>query len=63
MRQTIAPTLLFCQMVTAAVGLLGLSGCQVMSHGQNAEGVRMYEHAYYEGALQQFQKAIDFGSR
>ena len=40
-----------------AVALLG--GCQLISQGHNAEGVRMYQQAYYEGALQQFQKAVD----
>jgi tetratricopeptide (TPR) repeat protein len=34
------------------------SGCQYASHGQNAEGVRLYQQAYYEGALQRFQQAI-----
>jgi Tfp pilus assembly protein PilF len=33
-------------------------GCQYASHGQNAEGVRLYQQAYYEGALQRFQQAI-----
>jgi tetratricopeptide (TPR) repeat protein len=39
--------------------MLGLPiGCQYASHGQNAEGVRLYQQAYYEGALQRFQQAI-----
>ena len=33
-------------------------GCQYASHGQNAEGVRLYQQAYYQGALQRFQQAI-----
>jgi Tfp pilus assembly protein PilF len=38
---------------------LGLSaGCQYASHGQNAEGVRLYQQAYYEGAMQRFQQAV-----
>jgi tetratricopeptide (TPR) repeat protein len=45
--------------LAAACGLSGLSGCQLMSYGHNSEGVKMYQNAYYEGALQQFQKAVD----
>ncbi len=30
-----------------------------MSYGHNSEGMKMYQNAYYEGALQQFQKAVD----
>jgi len=30
-----------------------------MSYGHNSEGVKMYQTAYYEGALLQFQKAVD----
>jgi Tfp pilus assembly protein PilF len=36
-----------------------LSGCQLLSYGHNSEGVKMYQTAYYEGALLQFQKAVD----
>jgi Tfp pilus assembly protein PilF len=42
-----------------ALSSLGLSGCTLISQGHNAEGVRMYQSAYYEGALNQFQKAVD----
>ena len=34
------------------------SGCQMMSHTQNSDGVRMFQQAYYQGALQSFQQAI-----
>jgi tetratricopeptide (TPR) repeat protein len=43
----------------AALGFAALGGCQLISQGHNAEGVRMYQQAYYEGALQQFQRALD----
>ena len=38
--------------------LMLLSGCQWAAQGQNAEGVRMFQQAYYQGALQRFQQAI-----
>jgi len=34
------------------------AGCQWMAHGQNAEGVRMFQQAYYQGALDKFHTAI-----
>jgi tetratricopeptide (TPR) repeat protein len=49
--------------LVAAVGFASLGGCAVLSQGQNAEGVRMYDQAYYEGALRQFQKAVDSNPR
>ena len=45
--------------LVAALGFAGLGGCQLISYGHNSEGVRMYQSAYYEGALGQFQKAVD----
>ena len=45
-------------MLLAALGFAALGGCQLISQGHNAEGVRMYQQAYYEGALQQFQRAL-----
>jgi tetratricopeptide (TPR) repeat protein len=33
------------------------TGCQMASHTQNAEGVTMFQQAYYEGALQRFHQA------
>ncbi len=38
------------------------SGCQMVSHSQNSEGVRMFQQAYYQGALQRFQQAIQSDS-
>jgi tetratricopeptide (TPR) repeat protein len=38
--------------------LLAAAGCGVMSDSQNSQGVRMFEQAYYQGALQRFQQAI-----
>jgi tetratricopeptide (TPR) repeat protein len=46
-------------LLLAAVVFAALGGCQLISQGHNAEGVRMYQQAYYEGALQQFQRALD----
>ncbi len=34
------------------------SGCQMISHSKNAEGARMFDQAYYQGAQQRFQEAI-----
>jgi tetratricopeptide (TPR) repeat protein len=49
----------YCRLLLAlSCAVLG-SGCTLISQGHNAEGVRMYDQAYYEGALQQFQKAVD----
>jgi tetratricopeptide (TPR) repeat protein len=45
-------------MLLAALGFAALGGCQLISQSHNAEGVRMYQQAYYEGALQQFQRAL-----
>jgi tetratricopeptide (TPR) repeat protein len=43
----------------AAIGLLVAgSSCQMISHSQNSEGARMFEQAYYQGAQQRFQQAI-----
>ena len=33
-------------------------GCNVLSHSRNTEGVRMFDQAYYQGAQQRFQQAI-----
>jgi len=43
----------------AALGFAALGGCQLISQGYNSEGVRMYQQAYYEGALQEFQRALN----
>ena len=45
------------QIVAFAAGLAAFSGCSLISQEYNAEGVRMYQQAYYEGALKEFQKA------
>lgn len=34
------------------------SGCRMVSHTQNAEGVTMFQQAYYQGALQRFHQAL-----
>jgi tetratricopeptide (TPR) repeat protein len=40
------------------LGLLTSAGCQWVSHSQNADGARMFQQAYYQGAQQRFQQAI-----
>ena len=52
MRRTLLALLTLCCPLGAC------AGCQYASHGQNAEGVRLYQQAYYQGALQRFQQAI-----
>ena len=34
------------------------SGCNLVAHSRNTEGVRMYDQAYYQGAQQRFQQSI-----
>ena len=50
-RWIIAPSLL-------VLTVLVTSGCKVAADGQNLQGVRMYQQGQYEGAMQQFQKAV-----
>ena len=38
--------------------MLTAGGCQMVSNQQNADGVKMFEQAYYQGAAQRFQQAI-----
>lgn len=38
--------------------LLGIAGCGAMAHGQNAEGVRLFQQANYPAAMQKFQQAL-----
>ena len=40
------------------LGALFASGCGVMAHGQNADGVRLYQTGQYQAALPKFEKAI-----
>ena len=35
-----------------------LSGCGLVTHGQNAEGVRLYQQGSFPQAIERFQKAI-----
>lgn len=42
----------------AAVALLGLGGCSVASHAQNAQGVSLYQQGRYQEAVQNFERAI-----
>jgi tetratricopeptide (TPR) repeat protein len=34
------------------------TGCAMVSHSRNSEGARMFDQAYYQGAQQKFQQAI-----
>jgi len=38
--------------------LVAASGCTVVSHTDNMEGVRMFQQAYYQGALKKFHAAV-----
>jgi tetratricopeptide (TPR) repeat protein len=40
-----------------ALGIL-CTGCQFAAPAQNAEGVKMFQQAYYQGAIERFQQAI-----
>jgi tetratricopeptide (TPR) repeat protein len=42
----------------AALLLAADSGCRVVSSNQNAQGVRMFDQAYYQGAQQRFAESI-----
>ncbi len=44
----------------SAVGLslIGLAGCRVVADGENATGVKLFQAAQYEAAMQHFQKAL-----
>jgi tetratricopeptide (TPR) repeat protein len=33
-------------------------GCQMVANQQNSDGVKMFEQAYYQGAAQRFQQAV-----
>lgn len=44
---------------SALVALMALTfGCQLVANSQNSEGVRMFDQAYYQGALQRFQQSV-----
>ena len=51
------PTMLR-RLAGALVLFAASTGCQMMSHTQNSDGVRMFQQAYYQGALQSFQQAV-----
>jgi tetratricopeptide (TPR) repeat protein len=42
----------------AALAVVTLSGCGMMAHGQNAEGVTLYQQGFYHRALESFQEAV-----
>jgi tetratricopeptide (TPR) repeat protein len=44
-------------MLLAAIAAIG-PGCAMLSDSQNQQGVRMFDQAYYQGALERFQQAI-----
>jgi tetratricopeptide (TPR) repeat protein len=45
--------------LACALALTCLSGCGVVSHGQNADGVRLYQQGQYQQAAERFQAAIN----
>jgi tetratricopeptide (TPR) repeat protein len=53
----------FATLLVLGCSIVLIAGCQYASHGQNAEGVRLYQQAYYQGALQQFQQAVQTDSQ
>lgn len=46
------------QWALLAAAFASLTGCSLASHGQNMEGVRLYQQGYYQPAAAQFQRAI-----
>lgn len=49
---------MLCGILAGALSLASQAGCQMVSHSQNSEGVRMFQQAYYQGAQQRFQQAL-----
>jgi tetratricopeptide (TPR) repeat protein len=47
-----------CCAALAIVWLAAATGCQWAAVGQNADGVRMFQQGYYQGALDRFQRAV-----
>jgi tetratricopeptide (TPR) repeat protein len=45
-------------LLAMALAAPALAGCGMVSHVQNAEGVSMYQQAYYQGALERFHQAL-----
>ncbi len=45
-------------LVAGLAAAVASSGCRVASNSQNSQGVRMFDQAYYQGAQQRFQEAI-----
>jgi tetratricopeptide (TPR) repeat protein len=41
-----------------ALASVGLCGCSVAAHGQNAQGVSLYQQGRYQEAVQSFERAI-----
>jgi tetratricopeptide (TPR) repeat protein len=41
-----------------ALASVGLCGCSVAAHGQNAQGVSLYQQGRYQDAVQSFERAI-----
>jgi tetratricopeptide (TPR) repeat protein len=44
--------------LVCALAIVAASGCQLVANRQNSEGVKMFDQAYYQGAAQRFQQAI-----
>jgi tetratricopeptide (TPR) repeat protein len=47
-----------CRLMAVAALCAGGLGCQMMSQGQNSEGVRLFEQGHYHAAAQRFHQAI-----
>lgn len=48
----------FVEILLAAAPLLCTGCTQMMASGQNANGVRLHQQGYYQGAVERFQQAI-----
>jgi tetratricopeptide (TPR) repeat protein len=45
-------------LLVAGTLLIAASGCNMMSHNQNAQGVRDFQQGQYQAAIQHFQQAV-----
>jgi tetratricopeptide (TPR) repeat protein len=49
---------LFSALALLALASVSLCGCSVAAHGQNAQGVSLYQQGRYQEAVQSFERAI-----
>ena len=57
-RCELRPTLAMSCALVATLIVLSASGCGMVSYQQNTEGVRLFQQAYYQEAVNQFQQAM-----